>query len=112
MIPVLTAAQMREADRLTIEEIGLSGVVLMENAGEAVARAVRRRHPDARRPVVLCGRGHNGGDGFVAARHLLDRNPDVLLLGRRADVKGDARTHMGTYERSGGAITEAPDGEA
>ena len=54
MIPVLTAAEMGQADRRTIEEIGIPGAVLMENAGSAVAAAVRRRYPETRRPVVLC----------------------------------------------------------
>jgi hydroxyethylthiazole kinase-like uncharacterized protein yjeF len=106
MIPVLTAGEMRDADRRTIEEVGLPGAVLMENAGAAAARAIRARFPHARRPVVLCGKGNNGGDGFVIARHLLDLKPEVLLLGARADVRGDARTHLGVLERSGGTVRE------
>jgi len=106
MIPVLTAAEMRDADRRTIEEVGLPGSVLMENAGAAVAREIRTRFPGARRPVVLCGKGNNGGDGFVVARHLADLEPAVFLLGARADVHGDARIHLGAYERSGGTVRE------
>src|SRR5438045_1574885 len=106
MRAVLTAAQMKEADRRTIEEIGLPGAVLMENAGRAVAAALRERWPQARRPVVFCGRGNNGGDGFVIARHLLDLAPSVFLFGARADVRGEARLHMGVFERSGGAVVE------
>jgi NAD(P)H-hydrate epimerase len=109
MRPVLTAAQMRDADRRTIEEIGLPGAVLMENAGAAVARALRERFPRARRPLVLCGRGNNGGDGFVIARHLLDLAPSVFLFGSRQEVRGDARLHMGVLERSGGALVEVTD---
>src|SRR5919109_1182763 len=112
MLPVLTAAEMREADRRTIEEVGLPGAVLMENAGTAVARALRERYPQARRVVVLCGKGNNGGDGFVVARRLLDLSPAVLLLGTRAEVKGDARLHMGALERSGRELTEVPDASA
>jgi hydroxyethylthiazole kinase-like uncharacterized protein yjeF len=100
---------MREADRRTIEEIGLPGAVLMENAGAAVVQAIEERFPRAQRVLVLCGKGNNGGDGFVIARRLLGRRPDVVLLGRRADVKGDARIHLGAYERSGGTLVEAPD---
>ena len=59
---------MRRADRHAIDEVGLPGLVLMENAGAAVARLVDERFPRARRVIVLCGRGHNGGDGFVVAR--------------------------------------------
>ncbi|HET6899016.1 MAG TPA: NAD(P)H-hydrate epimerase, partial [Vicinamibacteria bacterium] len=109
MRPVLTAAQMRDADRRTIEEIGLPGAVLMENAGAAVARALRARFPRAARPLVLCGRGNNGGDGFVVARHLLDLAPSVFLFGSRQEVRGDARLHMGVLERSGGALVEVTD---
>lgn len=109
MRPVLTAAQMRDADRRTIEEIGLPGAVLMENAGAAVARALRERHPGARRLLVLCGKGNNGGDGFVVARHLLDLAPSVFLLGSRQEVRGEARLHMGALERSGGLLVEVAD---
>src|SRR5437899_7155049 len=111
MRPVLTAAQMKDADRRTIEEIGLPGAVLMENAGAAVARAVRARHPGLRRPLVLCGKGNNGGDGFVVARHLLDREPSVFLLGSRQEVRGEARLHMGAFERSGGTLVEVSESE-
>jgi NAD(P)H-hydrate epimerase len=109
MIPVLTAAEMRAADRRTIEEVGLPGAVLMEKAGAAVARAIRERYAGARRPVVLCGKGNNGGDGFVVARELLPLRPMVLLLGPRGDVRGDARAHMAAFERSGGVVREVLD---
>ena len=73
MIPVLTAEEMRRADRHAISEAGIPGTVLMENAGAAVARVVAERHPGASRIVVLCGRGMNGGDGFVVTRRLAAR---------------------------------------
>ncbi len=109
MLPVVTSAQMRESDRRTIEEIGLPGAVLMENAGRAVANAIRERAPAAGQVVVLCGRGNNGGDGFVVARHLLDKRPLTVLLGPRKDVIGDARIHLGVLERSGGTVEEVLD---
>jgi ADP-dependent NAD(P)H-hydrate dehydratase / NAD(P)H-hydrate epimerase len=112
VIPVLNATQMREADRRTIESIGLPGVVLMENAGAAVARVVDERFPTARRVLVLCGKGNNGGDGFVVARRLLGRRPEVVLLGKSDDVKGDARIHHDAFVRSGGAVCEVPDADA
>ena len=112
MRAVLTAAQMRDADRRTIEEIGLPGAVLMENAGAAVARLLRERYPGARRPLVLCGKGNNGGDGFVVARHLLDLVPSVFLFGARQDVHGEARVHMGVLERSGGVLLEVAGDES
>ena len=112
MIPVLTAAEMGQADRRTIEEVGVPGAVLMENAGAAVAAAIRERYPATRHPVVLCGRGNNGGDGFVVANRLLDLQPAVYIAGSRQDAKGDARLHLAAYERSGGTVIELPDGDA
>ncbi len=103
MIPVLTADEMRRADRRTIEEIGLPGAVLMENAGAAVAGAIAERYPGCRRVVVLCGRGNNGGDGFVVARRLGAR-AQAVLLGTRDGVQGDARLHLTAFERSGGRL--------
>src|SRR4029077_8363288 len=95
---VLNAAQMREADRRTIEEIGIPSLVLMENAGRQVVAAIEAMHGDLLDgPVaVLCGLGNNGGDGFVVARTLLQRGIPVLVLvvGRVADVRGDARINL------------------
>jgi len=112
MIPVKTAAEMGRADRRAVEEKGVPGAVLMENAGAAVAAAIRRRYPLARRPVVLCGRGNNGGDGFVVAHRLLDLQPQVYLAGARADVEGDARHHLTALETSGGTVNELRDDAA
>jgi NAD(P)H-hydrate epimerase len=111
VIPVLTAEEMRWADRCTIDEAGVPGPVLMENAGRAVARAVDERFPHARQIVVLCGKGNNGGDGFVVARYLGAR-AEVLLLARREDVSGDARHHLLSTERSGATVTEVKDAVA
>ena len=75
---VLNSAQMREADRRTIEEIGISSLVLMENAGRQVVSAIESAFESRLngRVAVLCGRGNNGGDGFVVARTLLQRGID------------------------------------
>jgi NAD(P)H-hydrate epimerase len=107
VIPVVTAAEMREADRRAIEDLGVPGLTLMENAGAAVANAARERFAGAARVTVICGKGNNGGDGFVAARHLVDRRPQVYLLGRRSDVRGDAAAHLARYEEAGGVVQEA-----
>ena len=90
---ILTAAEMAATDARTASDYGVSFATLMENAGSAVARFVQRELPNAERVVVLSGKGNNGGDGFVAARHLAQTGCDVtvLLLGRIADVKGEAR---------------------
>ncbi len=103
MLPVLSAAQMRAADRATIDDVGLPGAVLMENAGAAVAALIDARWPTLR-PCVLCGKGNNGGDGFVVARRLLARAPRVLLFGNADDVHGDARLHLQALLRSGGTL--------
>src|SRR6266702_4331473 len=95
---VLTASQMREAERRTIEDIGIPALVLMENAGRQVVAALEAIHSDLleRQVAVLCGRGNNGGDGFVVARTLLQRGVgvSVFLVGRVSDVRGDARTNL------------------
>jgi hydroxyethylthiazole kinase-like uncharacterized protein yjeF len=78
MLELLTAQEMAKADRLTIEG-GVPGAALMENAGRAVADEVSRLFPDAETVTVLCGPGNNGGDGFVAARHLKERGYKVRL---------------------------------
>jgi len=78
MLELLTAEEMGQADRLAIAG-GVPGATLMENAGRAVAEEVARRFPDIETVVVLCGSGNNGGDGFVAARHLMQRGYMVRL---------------------------------
>src|SRR5215831_4230364 len=91
MIEVLTNAEMSEADRLTIVQ-GIAGRALMENAGKAVAQAVAATRPSGSRVIVLAGPGNNGGDGFVAARLLAERQyaVSVLLVGSADRLKGDA----------------------
>src|SRR5512143_437832 len=102
---------MRRADRRTIDEVGLPGPVLMENAGAAVARAIAERYPESRRVVVVCGRGNNGGDGFVVARRLGAR-AEALLLGPEEGIAGDARTHLLACRRSGVRVAVVEDAEA
>jgi NAD(P)H-hydrate epimerase len=78
MLELLTAEEMGRADRLTIEG-GTPGAVLMETASRGVADEVSARFPDAETVAVLCGPGNNGGDGFVAARYLMERGYRVRL---------------------------------
>jgi NAD(P)H-hydrate epimerase len=89
---ILTAAEMAATDRRTAEEFGVPLPTLMENAGTAVAHFYLRWFAAAERVVVLCGKGNNGGDGFVAARVLADAGAvvRVILLGRADEVKGEA----------------------
>ncbi|KAB3542717.1 MAG: NAD(P)H-hydrate dehydratase [ANME-2 cluster archaeon] len=86
----ITASEMRRVDA-NCSDLGLLPLQLMENAGASVARAIRARFLEGTeaRIVVLAGTGNNGGDGFVAARHLLDYNPVILLLGRARDIATD-----------------------
>src|SRR5664279_1864174 len=93
---ILTADEMRATDRRTVEQFGVPWLTLMENAGGAVARFILREFTRCNRITVLCGRGNNGGDGFVAARHLREagREISVLLLGDPALVTGDALAMM------------------
>jgi NAD(P)H-hydrate epimerase len=110
---VLNTAQMREADRRTIEDLGIPALVLMENAGRQVVAAIEARFEafEALRVSVLCGPGNNGGDGFVAARVLAERGLDVgvFLLGQAADVKGDARTMLTILRNLGQDVVEIRD---
>jgi ADP-dependent NAD(P)H-hydrate dehydratase / NAD(P)H-hydrate epimerase len=114
---VLTAAEMQELDRVTIEELGLPGAVLMENAGRAVARAVLRELGDraeAARVAVVCGGGNNGGDGFVVARWLREWGlaATAYLAAAPDRLRGDAALHFAVYDRVGGVVASIADATA
>jgi hydroxyethylthiazole kinase-like uncharacterized protein yjeF len=87
------AQDLRELDRITSEEMDIPGYTLMTRAGGAAFRLLRHSWPRARRVVVVCGTGNNGGDGFVMARlaHEAGLQVEVLLLGEAALLRGDAR---------------------
>jgi hydroxyethylthiazole kinase-like uncharacterized protein yjeF len=89
---IVTVAEMRAIDRATTERFGIPSLTLMEDAGAAVADYVLTQHAAARRVVVFCGKGNNGGDGFVAARrlHQQGRKVQVILLASPSDLRGDA----------------------
>ncbi len=97
----LTAQQMREADRRCIEDIGIPGAVLMHNAGTAVFHEI-----DQESIGVLCGKGNNGGDGFVVARLALQAGLQVrvALVASPDDITGDAKNYLNAYERLGGEV--------
>jgi len=98
---VLTRQQVREVDRRAFDEYGLSGLVLMENAGRNSAELLRSIGI-AGRVVICCGKGNNGGDGFVIARHLENAGVDVrvLLCVPPSSLTGDAATNFGVLQRS------------
>src|SRR4051812_16990249 len=107
---VLNTQQMREADRRTIDEVGIPSIVLMENAGRQAVAAMEAAFEDlaSTHVGVMCGRGNNGGDGFVVARTLIQRGIEtsVFLLGSVADVRGDARTNLEVLGRIGLTVVE------
>jgi hydroxyethylthiazole kinase-like uncharacterized protein yjeF len=106
---VLTAAEMREVDRRTIE-LGIPGIVLMENAGHRVVELLERRFTplSAQRVVIVCGKGNNGGDGFVVARQLFTRfHParlDVILAANPDELRGDAAVNYRMFLATGGRV--------
>ena len=105
---VLTRAQVREVDRRAIEDYGLPGLVLMENAGRNTADLLRELGIHG--PVVICcGKGNNAGDGFVVARHLVNCGFDVrvLLATASSSITGDAATNFAVLRRAGISVVEA-----
>ena len=94
MKKVATAKQMQKIDTLASSSYGVSGLELMENAGTEIVKALKRRFHDfsSKRVLIFCGKGNNGGDGFVAARQLFNMNIQVtiFLAGRQIDLKKDA----------------------
>jgi hydroxyethylthiazole kinase-like uncharacterized protein yjeF len=104
----LTASEMREADRLTTERFGIPSVRLMEAAGKHVADAVLREFSPLlpQRVTVLCGKGNNGGDGLVAARHLKSAGiePRVCLFCNPREMRGDAGANLARWLEAGNTI--------
>ncbi len=101
----LSRAEVRALDRRAIEEFGVPGVVLMENAGRGTAELLLALGVHGR-VVICCGKGNNGGDGFVIARHLDNHQVPVrvLLVGRPEELTGDAATNYQIIARSGLSI--------
>jgi len=108
-LPTLSAAQMREADRRCIEEIGIPGVVLMNNAGTAVFREL-----DGGPVGIVCGKGNNGGDGYVVARLCLVAGWEtrLVLVADPKDITGDAAVFLRAYQNLGGAVQAVRDARA
>jgi len=108
----LTAAEMREVDRLTTERFDVSGLALMETAGRSAAEVFLEQfsHKSSEPPgrvCVLCGKGNNGGDGFVVARHLREEaeHVEVYLFAQPDELHGDAATNFARWRDQGGRVT-------
>ena len=110
MFPVVTAEQMQAIDRHAIDDFGIPGITLMENAGVGIIQELQRRFPDLshKKIFIFCGKGNNGGDGFVIARHLfsLDSEVRVLLAGKLSELKGDAATNAVSARKIGIQVDE------
>src|SRR6266480_3738246 len=109
----LTATEMREVDRLTTERYGIPSLQMMEAAGKNVADAILRDFSPAlpQRVTVLCGKGNNGGDGLVAARHLRAAGIGlrVCLFGGLQEMRGDAGANLARYLEAGNTILTIED---
>jgi len=107
---VFTAQQMRDFDRAATDQYGIPSIVLMENAGRQAVAAMEAAFEDlaTSKVGVLCGRGNNGGHGFVVARTLAQRGIEatVFLLGSVGDVRGDARINLEILGRVGLTVVE------
>ncbi|MDQ1329942.1 MAG: ADP-dependent NAD(P)H-hydrate dehydratase / NAD(P)H-hydrate epimerase [Thermodesulfobacteriota bacterium] len=109
---IVTAGEMRAIDKATIE-LGLPGRILMENAGRGAVQILLEKFPgiSAKKIGILAGRGNNGGDGFVIARHLSQKGIDVIvyLLSEITAVKGDVLANLDLFQRFGNPVVEIPD---
>jgi NAD(P)H-hydrate epimerase len=118
--PILTREQCRAVDKYAIEQLGIPGVVLMENAGRNAADLIEswmlKRRPHSAGGLepgvcIVCGKGNNGGDGFVVARHLFNRGYPVTvdLAANAGDLTGDAAVNSEIARHMGIAIRELAD---
>ena len=100
---VLTNAQMREADRFTIQSLGMPSLTLMERAGEALAAEAEKMCPEGE-IVFVCGGGNNGGDGFVAARLLLKKGREIFAVCVADRFTEECRKNRAAFEKAGGEV--------
>jgi len=99
-----TAAQVRELDRTAIEDCGIDGYALMQRAGHAAYRLLRRRFPRARRVAIYCGSGNNGGDGYVVAALARRAGLEVRLFALGEPASDSARQALGEFRKAGGTV--------
>ncbi|MBN2020748.1 MAG: NAD(P)H-hydrate epimerase [Sedimentisphaerales bacterium] len=109
---LMSRDEVRAFDNRAINELGIPGAVLMENAGRSCALFIVEKLSGKKNPKVclFCGTGNNGGDGFVIARHLFNHGliPLVLICGQRSKIKGDAGLNLNIIERLGIQIMSLP----
>lgn len=109
----VTAQKMKEIDRRAIQEYGIASIVLMENAGRGVSEVAIRMLQDTgnNRVSIFCGKGNNGGDGFTAARHLINKEVEVVtfLVGRREELSADTQTNFKILLKMGMKIEDIQD---
>ena len=106
---ILNREQVRSVDRIAIEEYGIPGIVLMENAGRGVTNLLLHQERDGN-VLIVCGKGNNGGDGFVIARHLMNSSVSVsvILLGDPSELPPDAATNYRIIEKMGVIVHSLP----
>ncbi|MDP2920846.1 MAG: NAD(P)H-hydrate epimerase [Candidatus Omnitrophota bacterium] len=106
----VSVKEMQELDRIAIEDKGIPSVALMENAGRAVSEIALSELKDIKdkKVAIFCGGGNNGGDGFVAARHLFNKgiNVSVYLIDQRANLKNDPKINAEALDNIGVEIRE------
>jgi NAD(P)H-hydrate epimerase len=104
---VMSREEVRSVDAWAMNKLGIPGVVLMENAGRSCAELIVEKLSHKKKPKVciFCGTGNNGGDGFVAARHLRNSPRQiqvvVVICGQREKISGDAKTNLDILEKLG-----------
>ncbi len=111
MNPHLTREQVRRIDQMAMDRYGLTGLVLMENAGRNAANIIDRAYQPAGSVIIFCGAGNNGGDGYVIARHLHNTSwgVRVVVAGDRSKMTPDARANCTIIEAMGLELLDAPD---
>lgn len=110
MFPVVTAEQMQAIDRQAIDGFAIPGITLMENAGIGVVQELQKCFPDLpqKKIFIFCGKGNNGGDGFVIARHLANTGSEVRVLsaGKLSEIEGDAGINANSVRNIGIQVDE------
>lgn len=114
---MLTVKQAQAFDKFAQEKLGVPSIVLMENAGRSVAevalKMIRRRRRQRRRICIVCGVGNNGGDGFVAARHLINAgvNVQVFVVGKISKLKPDPKINYRILKKMKAKFTRKIEGD-